>query len=133
MLPVFYVLATGAQLMLVSDRMPQLNYEPSCRAAMYATTGTNSTRTEGACLSDEKAAKAKLGQEWRQFSASQKGHCIRLLNAGGSPSYVELLTCVEMGKAVKRLDSRRNAKTKTAPAETTGRAPAESGSSGRPK
>jgi hypothetical protein len=133
MLSVFYVLAAGAQLTLVSERVPQLNYEPSCRAAMHATTGASSTRTESACLSDEKAAKSKLHQEWGQFSASQKGHCIRLLNAGGSPSYVELLTCVEMGKAVKRLDSRRNAKAKTTPAETTGRAPVESGGSRRPK
>jgi hypothetical protein len=132
-LSVLYVLATGAQLTLVSDRVPQLNYEPSCRAAMHATTGTGSTRTENACLSDEKAAKAKLGHEWGQFSATQKGHCIRLLNAGGSPSYVELLTCVEMGKAVKQLDARRHDKAKNAPAETTGQAPVESGSRARPR
>ena len=127
MLSVLYVLATGAQLTLVSDRVPQLNYEPSCRAAMHATTGTGSTRTENACLSDEKAAKAKLGHEWGQFSATQKGHCIRLLNAGGSPSYVELLTCVEMGKAVRQLDAQRNRKARdAAPAETTGAAPLSS-------
>jgi hypothetical protein len=127
MLSALYVLASGAQLMLVADRIPQLNYEPSCRAAIHATTGTKSNRNENACLSDEKAAKTKLHQEWGQFSAKQKGHCIRLLNAGGSPSYVELLTCVEMGKAVKQLDAQRNTKAKTEPAETTGQAPIESG------
>ncbi len=129
MLSALHILATAAQLTLVADRVPQLNYEPSCRAAIEANANraTTTKRNESACLSDEKGAKAKLQQEWGQFSSDQKGHCLRLLNAGGDPSYVELLTCVEMGKAVQELHSQqRNAKSKNAiPMETTGQAPVE--------
>jgi hypothetical protein len=72
-------------------------------------------------MQDEKAAKTALQKEWGQFSAEQKAHCMRLLQAGGSPSYVELLTCAEMGKAVKDLKTQQNARTRQrTPAETTG-------------
>ena len=95
------LIATGANLVLVADRIPELKYEPSCRAAMQA--AAMPTRNENACLQDEKAAKTKLQQEWGQFTAEQKSHCVRLSTTGGFPSYVELLTCVEMSKAASNL------------------------------
>jgi hypothetical protein len=117
--------ALAAQLILVADRVPQLKYEPSCRAAVRVDQTTGS-RNENACLQDEKGAKAKLQQEWAQFSPEQKGHCLRLQNAGGMPSYVELLTCVEMGKAVRDLDARQTARKQNRPTtETTGQNPPE--------
>ncbi len=100
------ILAISAQLMLVADKIPQLNYQPSCRNAMQADV-TSGPRNENACLQDEKTAKAKLRDEWGQFSADQKAHCLRLQNAGGMPSYVELLTCAEMGKAAKDMGSQK--------------------------
>jgi hypothetical protein len=113
-------LILGAQLLLIADKVPELKVEPSCRAAMKATVGPGN-RNENACIQDEKAARSALEKEWGQFTADQKSHCMRLLNAGGSPSYVELLTCVEMGKAVKDLKTQRTtAQQKPAPAETTG-------------
>jgi len=113
-------LILGAQLLLVAEKVPELKVEPSCRAAMKATVGPGN-RNENACIQDEKAARSALEKEWGQFTADQKSHCMRLLNAGGSPSYVELLTCVEMGKAVKDLKTQRTtAQQNPAPAETTG-------------
>lgn len=91
-------------LILVADRIPQLAYQTSCRGAIEATKAAGG-RNENACLQDEKAAQATLQQEWPQFSSDQKGHCLRLQNAGGSPSYVELLTCVELGKIAKNLNA----------------------------
>ena len=116
----------GSQLLLVADKVPELKFEPSCRAAMQATVGPGS-RNENACLQDERAAKASLQKEWSQFSADQKGHCLRLLQAGGNPSYVELLTCAEMGKAVKDMKAQRNAKNgQGRHSETTGSGSSES-------
>jgi hypothetical protein len=44
-----------------------------------------------------------LQQEWSEFTPSQRSHCVRLSTTGGMPSYVELLTCVEMSKASAEL------------------------------
>lgn len=95
------VIATGAHLVLVADKVPDLRYEQSCRAAVSAAAMPN--RNENACLQDEKAAKKKLQQEWSQFTPTQRAHCVQLSTTGGLPSYVELLTCVEMSKAAAEL------------------------------
>lgn len=95
------VMAVGAQLTLVADKVPELKYEASCRAAVQA--ANTPGRDESACVNDEKTAKATLQQQWGEFTAAQKSHCMALLNAGGMPSYVELLTCAEMGKAASNL------------------------------
>jgi len=115
-----HTLVLASQLLLVADKVPELKVEPSCKAAIAANVGAGN-RNQDACLQDEKAAKATLQKEWGEFSANQKAHCLRLLHAGGSPSYVELLTCAEMGKAVKDLNAQHNARAQNrAPAETTG-------------
>ena len=104
------IIVTGTQLMLVADKVPELKYETSCRAAVTAAAMPG--RNADACMRDEKTAKDKLQQEWGQFSAEQKSHCLRLMNAGGMPSYVELLTCAEMGKAAANLPAGGNPKSK---------------------
>jgi hypothetical protein len=104
------IIVTGTQLVLVADKVPELKYETSCRAAVQAAAMPN--RNEDACLQDEKTAKEKLQQDWGQFTAEQKSHCMALLKAGGMPSYVELLTCAEMGKAASALPAGSNPKPK---------------------
>ena len=42
-------------------------------------------------------------RKYRQFTPEQKSHCVQLSTTGGLPSYVELLTCVEMSKAAANL------------------------------
>lgn len=91
------VILTSSHLVLVADAVPELKYEPSCRSA--AATAAMQNRNENACLEDEKAARAKLKEEWNTFTPAQRSHCVRLSLTGGMPSYVELLTCVEMSKA----------------------------------
>ncbi len=95
------IIATGAQLVLAADTVPELKYERSCRAATQAAALPN--RNEDACVQDEKAAKQKLSEEWKEFTPAQRAHCVQLSNTGGFPSYVELLTCVEMSKAAANL------------------------------
>jgi len=94
-------IAVGAQLTLVADKVPELKYEESCRAAVQVANMPG--RDASACMNDEKAAKEQLQKDWGGFSAEQKTHCIALMKAGGMPSYVELLTCAEMGKAASNL------------------------------
>jgi len=95
------LLALGSQLVLAADKVPELDFAPSCRAAVAA--ATMPARNEDACQTDEKQAKAKLEQEWSKFTAEQHRHCTQLTTTGGPPSYVELLTCVEMSQAAAAL------------------------------
>ena len=89
------MLLLGTQLTLVADRVPELNVEPGCRSVAGATI---KGRDEAACKRDEQDARAKLEQEWGQFNNEQRSHCVRLSTLGGAPSYVELLTCLELAK-----------------------------------
>ena len=101
------VILASSQLVLVAQEVPQLNYETSCRSS--AARAISSDRTAEACLRDERQARAKLEQTWSQFSAGEQERCVRLTHLGGQPSYVELLTCLEIAKQAKELpDSKQD-------------------------
>jgi len=98
----FVALAIGlhAPLAAPADGVPKLNVEPSCRAAadaaaMGALPGAN-MRDLASCMRDEDEARDTLSTEWAQFSARDKQRCVSETQTGGSPSYVELLVCLEM-------------------------------------
>jgi hypothetical protein len=95
------ILLTGSYLVLAADRMPELNIDPSCRAAASAAAVLN--RNEDACKRDENDARGTLEKGWGQFTPGQKTHCVTLSKLGGSQSYVELLTCLELAKAADAL------------------------------
>jgi hypothetical protein len=77
-----------------ADSPPKLNVEPTCNTtAAYAIAVG---RTEEACLADEHAAESTLAENWSTYSAADKTQCIGTVNMGGPPSYVELLTCIEV-------------------------------------
>jgi hypothetical protein len=95
------ILLAGSHLMLAADRVPEFNVAPSCRASTTASAMAN--RDESACTKDEDAARDKLKQDWPQYSATQKTHCVQLSTLGGPASYVELITCLEMSKAASNL------------------------------
>ena len=89
------MLLMGTQLMLVADPVPELNVGPSCR---FAAGASIKGRDETTCKRDEQDARTRLDQEWGQFNTEQRTHCVRLSSLGGAPSYVELLTCLELAK-----------------------------------
>jgi hypothetical protein len=89
-----------APLAAGADGVPKLNAEPSCRAAadaaaMGALPGAN-MRDLASCMRDEDEARDTLSNEWVQFSERDKQRCVSETQTGGSPSYVELLVCLEM-------------------------------------
>jgi hypothetical protein len=98
------MLALSSQLVMVADKVPEFDPGPGCRAAVSASVMPD--RNENACLADERTAKTKLEHEWANFTAEQQRHCTQLTSTGGPPSYVELLTCVEMSQAAAALPDR---------------------------
>jgi hypothetical protein len=95
------IMLTASHILLVADRVPEFNVDPVCRAAATAEVAPN--RNADACKRDELAARSKLNDQWGQYAPAQQAHCVSLSKVGGSPSYVELLTCLEMAKAAKAL------------------------------
>ncbi len=76
------------------DRVPVLNTERTCRAAQdYGTTDPKETYRN--CMLDEKEARTQLNQKWSKFKAASRQSCIP---PRPIPSYVEMLTCLEMNQ-----------------------------------
>jgi hypothetical protein len=102
------IILASAHLVLATDHVPQFNVEPSCRAVQDINTGAK--RNESGCKRSEQAAHDELQQKWGQFSDVDRTHCARLATLGGYPSYVELLTCLEIDKEAKNMspDERSN-------------------------
>ena len=98
------LLVAVSPLVLVADTVPKLNYEPSCKAAVTAAALPG--RDEESCKRDEETARATLEKIWSQFDSADRQRCLSLTTLGGAPSYVELLTCVEMSRDVKSMPDR---------------------------
>ena len=97
--PVSLALALSSQLFIaVADGVPEFDPSPGCRAAVAVMPGSFE-----ACMGDERTARSRLATEWLGFSAADRASCAGNETVGGSPSYVELLTCLEMSKAARAL------------------------------
>jgi hypothetical protein len=103
----FAALVLGSNLvMVVADGVPKLNIEPSCKTA--GVEGMALGRTTQSCINDENGARDQLVKDWSTFSAADKNHCLTMVATGGSPSYVELLSCLEMSRDAKKIAQGRN-------------------------
>jgi hypothetical protein len=75
--------------------IPHFNTEVTCRAAPSLQGGIQ--KPYESCLEDEKTARARLEKVWTMHTTQQRTECVNLEGAGGgSPSYVDVLTCLEM-------------------------------------
>jgi hypothetical protein len=97
------IMLTVSHVVLASNRMPELKFEPGCRAAVVAAVTPN--RDANACERDELAARDKLKKDWASYTSGQQTRCVSLSKLGGFPSYVELLTCLETAKEVDQPDA----------------------------
>jgi hypothetical protein len=102
----FAAFVLGSSLITVAaNEVPTLKVEPSCKAAGAA--GLMLGRTAESCMNDEKAAREDLVKNWSTFSADDKTHCLSMVQTGGGPSYVELLSCLEMSRDAKKIAAGR--------------------------
>jgi hypothetical protein len=84
-----------------ADGPPKLDVTPSCNAASRGAIWAG--RDKESCLADERAAEDTLTQNWSKFSATDKTQCIGNVKTGGPPSYVELLSCLEVMRDAKEI------------------------------
>jgi hypothetical protein len=74
--------------------IPRYDIEATCRAAPTLQGGPGNTDRN--CIRDETQARTQLGQQWAGFDAKQQDECVQEAGLNGSPSYVALLTCLQM-------------------------------------
>jgi hypothetical protein len=94
-----------AFVLVAADRIPTFNVEPGCRdvAAKAAPVGSVE-----ACMRKEQEARNQLVSEWTQFAAADQSYCVDLTTMAGEPSYVALLTCLELRRDARRLRQQEN-------------------------
>jgi hypothetical protein len=64
-------------------------------------------------MAGEDAARKDLEKDWVKIPTAERTQCIGTVNVGGSPSYVELLICIEMMRdSRKHQEEERAAKTR---------------------
>ena len=75
--------------------VPELNVKGSCSDAQKFSTGDDKNNAYKGCMQDELNAKTELSKRWSSFRAKDRSDCVEQSRAP-SPSYVEVLTCLEM-------------------------------------
>ena len=82
----------------VADSVPSWDLTASCRAAArVAYNQTPSDRLQS-CLASEQRTRDELNKNWSTFPAADRISCVKSLTF--SPTYTELVTCLEMRRDV---------------------------------
>jgi hypothetical protein len=85
----------------VADGPPKLDVTMTCEAA--AQYSISAGRDKEACLGDESTAQTTLTQNWSKYNAEDRNQCVGTVKTGGPPSYVELLSCIEILRDAKQI------------------------------
>ena len=76
--------------------VPYLDVKTSCSDAQKFSSGTGDKNSAfKGCMQDEMNAKGELAKRWSSFKGKDKQDCVEQ-SRNPSPSYVEVLTCLEM-------------------------------------
>lgn len=105
-------LILGTHLLIsVADRVPVLNVEQVCEG--IAQQGGSSfhdpaiAKERRSCIASEQQVRHQLVQRWSSFAAADRRACTAESKMGGDSSYTELLTCLEMARNVRGLNTRQ--------------------------
>jgi hypothetical protein len=82
-----------------SDAVPRFNIEPSCKGGLDSP-GLNERYSR--CISEENGARQQLESSWSSWPAGDRSQCTDTAKMG-APSYVELLTCLQMARDAAKL------------------------------
>lgn len=83
------VLATR---LIAAGPLPTFDVDKGCKAQSHSSSEMDT------CRRQENAARDDLRPQWSDFHADDKKACVQETSMDGTPSYVELLTCLEMAR-----------------------------------
>jgi hypothetical protein len=76
---------------------PHFDIRAVCTLERNAGSGPVSRASYRGCLANERAARRTLTMRWRAFAGNERRVCRAESEIGGAPSYVALLTCLQLG------------------------------------
>ena len=88
---ILLMLSIGAS---AAQQLPHFDIEATCRAAHPL--GPEDRDPYEGCMKDEGVARSELQRQWARFEAGNRDLCAEETRVGGYPSYVEVLTCLQM-------------------------------------
>src|SRR5262249_17528114 len=92
--------------------VPNWDVTSSCRAAAKVAYTQDASEREKSCMEGENRTREKLIADWSTFPADERTRCIKSIE-WFSPTYTELIACLEMYGQVKNI--RENATTPNKP------------------
>jgi hypothetical protein len=101
MFPFGAILFSSHFLIAVAGGVPNIDVKKTCRNSATVT-GTLTQDDIDSCITDEQGARDELVKQWAQFSGTGRDRCVRA-SADYLPSYIEMLTCLEMAKQATSL------------------------------
>ena len=119
------LLSANLLVAVAADGPPTFSVDATCKNAGAASVGDGGT---DGCMRSEREAKGTLEREWSRFGTSARSQCAQQPSAGGLPSYVEMLTCLELASGTVPTNAPRNSATSGQGAPTTTGSTTETGS-----
>ena len=102
-LPLPAMVVAAPLMMGVADGVPSFDVNPTCRGA--APTSGAGGRGSDVCVRSELGARDQLAKEWAQFPSADRTRCVQLTTMTRIPSYVQVLTCLEMARDARQLEA----------------------------
>ena len=108
----FSMIVLSSQLVVaVADQVPKFDIARSCKLISNAAASVSDKQPISVydkqpierCASDERQAQQQLESQWSTFPAASRARCNSMEAIGDSPSYVSLLTCLQMDQVAKYL------------------------------
>jgi hypothetical protein len=99
----------AVQIAAAADQVPVFDVNPTCRGT--ETTAAGFGRGPDVCRRTEIAARDQLEKEWSGFAPADRGRCVQLARMTNIPSYVQVLTCLEMAREARSLPANRERST----------------------
>jgi hypothetical protein len=92
------IVLSSQLVMPVADGVPKFDIARSCKLDVAATVGLSVDQSLKSCIFDEQKAKRQLAGQWSKFPVPSRASCVSQESVGGTPSYVSLQTCLQMGQ-----------------------------------
>ena len=84
---------------VAADSVPSWDVTASCRAAASIAYSQTPSERLTSCLASEQRTREELNKNWSTFPATDRISCVKSLTF--SPTYTELVTCLEMRRDVR--------------------------------
>ena len=110
-MPAMLITSLGL-VVTVADTVPRYDVRSTCRKAVALTAMGEGGRTVESCMVGEDSARKDVEKDWTKTPAAERTQCVSTVRADSSPSYVELLICLEMTRDSRKRQEDERAKSR---------------------